>query len=99
MRQLNLMAQSLSLLPKIAAVADLEEALRDDRITIKKRSNSYERQRRERLLDDEQFSCDTSQYSAFDESDGSSILDGEGSARRGRVTMINSNNPLMETHD
>jgi len=42
-----------------------------ERVTIKKRSTSFEKARKERLLDDEQLSSDLSQYSAFDSSQSS----------------------------
>lgn len=45
---------------------------KDEKITLKQRSNSFNKARANDLDDD--FSCDTSQYSAFDDSEQSSDL-------------------------
>ena len=59
-------AQSLNLSPMLLKSAMFEEASASESLGLKKRSGSFERARKDRL-DDDDFSCGTSQYSAFDE--------------------------------
>ena len=78
-----LVSQSTTILPPN------DDFLTKESDYLNKRSNSHERTaKKNRLLEDDQFSCATSDFSAFDESDQSSILDAD--------TSINEDSNLKE---